>query len=50
MRITYLTQWFEPEPNIVKGCAFVRALQSKKGTGRLSWIIDASPWEQPAGD
>jgi glycosyltransferase involved in cell wall biosynthesis len=26
MRIAYLTQWFEPEPNIVKGVAFVRAL------------------------
>src|SRR5258708_7504859 len=28
MRIMYLTQWFEPEPNIVKGIAFVRALQA----------------------
>jgi glycosyltransferase involved in cell wall biosynthesis len=28
MRIVYLTQWFEPEPNIVKGIAFVRALQA----------------------
>lgn len=27
MRILYLTQWFEPEPNIIKGLAFVRALQ-----------------------
>jgi colanic acid biosynthesis glycosyl transferase WcaI len=26
MRIVYLTQWFEPEPNIVKGMRFVRAL------------------------
>jgi glycosyltransferase involved in cell wall biosynthesis len=28
MRILYLTQWFEPEPNIIKGTAFVRALQA----------------------
>jgi colanic acid biosynthesis glycosyl transferase WcaI len=28
LRIAYLTQWFEPEPNIVKGLAFVRALQA----------------------
>jgi len=28
MRILYLTQWFEPEPNIVKGLAFVRALEA----------------------
>ncbi len=28
MRIAYLTQWFEPEPNIVKGVAFVAALQA----------------------
>jgi glycosyltransferase involved in cell wall biosynthesis len=27
MRIAYVTQWFEPEPNIIKGSAFVRALQ-----------------------
>lgn len=26
MRIAYLTQWFDPEPNVVKGIAFVRAL------------------------
>ena len=26
MRIVYLTQWFEPEPNVLKGSAFVRAL------------------------
>lgn len=26
MRIVYLTQWFEPEPNIIKGTPFVRAL------------------------
>jgi colanic acid biosynthesis glycosyl transferase WcaI len=28
MRILYLTQWFEPEPNIVKGIAFVRGLEA----------------------
>src|SRR4051812_24240772 len=28
MRIVYLTQWFDPEPNIVKGLAFVRALEA----------------------
>lgn len=28
LRIAYLTQWFEPEPNIVKGVAFVQALQA----------------------
>ena len=28
MRIAYVTQWFEPEPNIVKGTAFVRALEA----------------------
>ena len=28
MRIAYVTQWFEPEPNIVKGVAFVRALEA----------------------
>ena len=28
MRILYLTQWFEPEPNIIKGLDFVRQLQA----------------------
>lgn len=28
MRLAYVTQWFEPEPNIIKGIAFVRALQA----------------------
>lgn len=28
MRILYLTQWFEPEPNIIKGIRFVRALEA----------------------
>lgn len=27
MRILYLTQWFDPEPNVIKGLAFVRALE-----------------------
>jgi colanic acid biosynthesis glycosyl transferase WcaI len=27
MRILYLTQWFDPEPNVIKGPAFVRALE-----------------------
>lgn len=26
MRLIYLTQWFDPEPNVIKGVAFVRAL------------------------
>lgn len=28
MRIAYVTQWFEPEPNIIKGTSFVRALEA----------------------
>lgn len=28
MRILYLTQWFEPEPNIIKGLAFVKELEA----------------------
>ena len=28
MRIVYLTQWFDPEPNVIKGPRFVRALQA----------------------
>lgn len=28
MRIAYVTQWFEPEPNIIKGSEFVRALEA----------------------
>lgn len=28
MRILYVTQWFEPEPNIIKGIGFVRALMA----------------------
>jgi glycosyltransferase involved in cell wall biosynthesis len=28
MRILYLTQWFEPEPHVIKGLRFVRALQA----------------------
>jgi glycosyltransferase involved in cell wall biosynthesis len=28
MRILYITQWFDPEPNVIKGPAFVRALEA----------------------
>ncbi len=28
MRIMYLTQWFDPEPNVIKGPRFVRALEA----------------------
>lgn len=28
MRILYLTQWFDPEPGVIKGPRFVRALES----------------------
>jgi glycosyltransferase involved in cell wall biosynthesis len=28
MRVLYLTQWFEPEPHVIKGLKFVRALQA----------------------
>ena len=28
MRVLYLTQWFDPEPNVIKGPRFVRALQA----------------------
>ena len=28
MHILYLTQWFDPEPNVVKGVAFARALEA----------------------
>jgi colanic acid biosynthesis glycosyl transferase WcaI len=28
MRILYLTQWFDPEPHVIKGLKFVRALQA----------------------
>ena len=41
MRIVYLTQWFEPEPNIVKGLPFVRAIVRRHG-GELM-IEDARP-------
>lgn len=40
MRILYLTQWFEPEPNIVKGLAFVRALQ---GAGHEVTVVTGFP-------
>ncbi len=28
MRIMYLTQWFDPEPNVIKGPRFIRALEA----------------------
>jgi glycosyltransferase involved in cell wall biosynthesis len=40
LRIAYLTQWFEPEPNIVKGMAFVAALQS---AGHAVTVITGFP-------
>ena len=40
MRIAYVTQWFEPEPNVIKGTAFVRALQS---AGHEVTVITAFP-------
>ena len=45
MRIMYLTQWFEPEPNIVKGLAFVHALQS---AGHEVTVVTGLP-NYPAG-
>ena len=40
MRIAYVTQWFEPEPNILKGIAFVQALQR---LGHEVTVITAFP-------
>jgi glycosyltransferase involved in cell wall biosynthesis len=40
VRIAYLTQWFEPEPNIVKGLAFVAAL---KAAGHEVTVITGFP-------
>lgn len=40
MRIAYVTQWFEPEPNILKGIAFVHALQR---LGHEVTVITAFP-------
>jgi glycosyltransferase involved in cell wall biosynthesis len=45
MRILYLTQWFHPEPNIVKGSAFVRALEE---AGHEVTVVTALP-NYPAG-
>lgn len=45
MRIVYLAQWFEPEPNIVKGTAFVRALQA---AGHEVTVVTGFP-NYPAG-
>ncbi|HEY7958638.1 MAG TPA: glycosyltransferase family 4 protein [Sphingomicrobium sp.] len=40
MRIAYVTQWFEPEPNIVKGIDFVRELE---GAGHSVTVITGLP-------
>jgi glycosyltransferase involved in cell wall biosynthesis len=40
MRIAYVTQWFEPEPNVLKGIAFVHALQR---LGHEVTVITALP-------
>ena len=45
MRLAYVTQWFEPEPNIIKGLAFVRALQA---AGHDVTVITGFP-NYPAG-
>lgn len=45
MRILYLTQWFEPEPNIVKGIAFIRALEA---AGHEVTVVTGFP-NYPAG-
>jgi glycosyltransferase involved in cell wall biosynthesis len=45
MRILYLTQWFEPEPNIIKGLAFVRALEA---AGHEVTVVTGLP-NYPAG-
>lgn len=45
MRIAYVTQWFEPEPNIVKGIAFVRALEA---AGHEVTVVTGLP-NYPAG-
>ena len=45
MRILYLTQWFHPEPNIVKGTAFVHALEE---AGHEVTVVTALP-NYPAG-
>ena len=40
MRILYLTQWFEPEPHIIKGLKFVRAL---KAAGHEVTVVTGFP-------
>ena len=45
MRILYLTQWFDPEPNVVKGPAFVRALEA---AGHEVTVVTGFP-NYPAG-
>lgn len=45
MQILYLTQWFEPEPNIVKGIAFVKALEA---AGHRVTVVTGLP-NYPAG-
>jgi len=45
MRILYLTQWFEPEPNIIKGVRFVRAL---KEAGHEVTVVTGFP-NYPSG-
>jgi glycosyltransferase involved in cell wall biosynthesis len=46
MRIAYVTQWFEPEPNIVKGTAFVRELQA---AGHEVTVVTGFP-NYPSGE
>jgi len=45
MRLNYVTHWFEPEPNIIKGLAFVRALHA---AGHDVTVITGFP-NYPAG-
>jgi glycosyltransferase involved in cell wall biosynthesis len=45
VRILYLTQWFEPEPNVIKGLKFVRALQD---AGRQVEVVTGFP-NYPSG-
>jgi glycosyltransferase involved in cell wall biosynthesis len=45
MRILYLTQWFEPEPHVIKGLKFVRAL---KAAGHEVTVVTGFP-NYPSG-
>ncbi len=45
MRILYLTQWFDPEPGVVKGPRFVRALEA---AGHRVTVVTGLP-NYPAG-